>query len=89
MLKVKRIIFSIVVTIITIALYIKIEQEIYRWLSIFGFMMLAIILTAIILEEKPVEFFDNFGNYKDARISSILMLVAAISLIRVITWIFI
>lgn len=79
--KVKSILFTIAIAIGTVAIYQYVEGEFLRWVSIFCFMIVAMGLASLILKEHPYEFFDNFGNYKDAKVSAIFMVVAAIALV--------
>lgn len=74
--KLKEIIFCVITTIITIALYTKIESNFIRWSAIFCYMFFSIMLTESLLEEEPGEFFNYFSisNWKKAKVSSVLMI---------------
>lgn len=86
--KLKSILFSVVVVINTIAIYVLVNNPLFRYLGICYLMIVSIELSEIILGEEPLEFFDNFSNYKKARVSSVLMLITLYSSIRVIICIF-
>lgn len=76
--RLKEIIFAVLTIIITIAIFAKTEPGLEQSIVIFLFMVVAIMLAIICLGEEPGEFFDNFGNYKKAKISAILMVIATI-----------
>ena len=68
----------------SVAAIFYISTQIYMWIAIFFIMLVGIILATVFLQEEPLVFFDNFGEWKRARVSSSFMLMAVISFIAII-----
>ena len=61
-----------------------ISTPVYMWIAIFFIMLVGIILATVFLHEEPLVFFDDFGEWKRARVSSSFMLMAVISFVAII-----
>ena len=81
--KLKEIIFVILMIGGIISTYNSCDLYYIRWPVIFGIMLLGILLTEIFLKEEPGELFEHFTieNWKNAKISSVLMIASVVALI--------
>jgi len=80
--KLKEIIFVILMIGGIVVTYNSCDLDYIRWPVIFGVILLGILVAELGLKEEPGELFNYFSveNLKKAKISSILMISAAISL---------
>lgn len=87
----KEIIFAIVVAVGMVGVYNISNISHIRWCLICTYTFIAIALSEVILKEEPGELFDNFTieNWKKAKVSSILMIIEAISIIGTIVSLYI
>lgn len=81
--KLKEIIYAAIVTIGMIVVYKISDVNYLRWFLVCMYSFVAIVLAEVIIKEEPGEFFNLFSieNWKKAKISSVLMVIFAISLI--------
>ena len=55
------------------------EKAVYNWGGLLGTFSVGLILASNILGEQPMEFFENFSEWKRAKLSSLFMIGACIS----------
>ena len=55
------------------------QKAIYNWGGLLGTFSIGILLSSSILGEQPMEFFENFSEWRRAKLSSIFMLGAVVS----------
>lgn len=83
--KLSSFLLILVSAVLTVIAYQSIEGKLLRWLVIFFLMILSMGLASLILKEEPMEFFDDFSNYKNARVSAIFLIGAVVSAIKAFT----
>ena len=77
----KRTALALLVIAGVVATIANIALPLWRWLMIAAIMLVGMILSAWILKEQPMEFFDNFKEWRKAKLSAVLIVVEAIALI--------
>jgi len=60
------------------------QSVVYRWIAIFFIMLAGILIASVFLKEEPLEFFDNFAEWKKAKGSSVMILIAVIAFVAII-----
>ena len=55
------------------------DKAVYNWGGFLGVFSIGLLLASNILGEQPMEFFENFAEWKRAKLSSIFMLGVCVS----------
>lgn len=81
---IKRVLLMMYVIICVVEIMNIPFELLYRFILLFFAMIIGIIIATFLLNEEPLEFFDNFSKWEKAQCSSIMMLIACFAFIAAV-----